>query len=142
MIYLDTSAIVKLLVQEEHSKEVHKAVELKPVRTVSIAFVEVLSALSRKSDLDDDERVAAVREFQASWHRFNPVPTDSILEVAGVLTRSYQLRAFDAIHLAAAKELGPPSTILFAVYDLDLARAAHREGFKLLTDPKFKLAIS
>ena len=139
MIYLDTSAIVKLLVQEEHSKEVFKAVDRKPVRSVSIAFVEVLSALARKSDLDDDERVAAVREFLASWHRFNPVPTDSILEVAGVLTRSYQLRAFDAIHLAAAKELGPSSTVLFAVYDLELARAARKEGFKLITDPKFKL---
>ena len=139
MIYLDTSAIVKLLVQEENSKEVHKAVDRKPVRSVSIAFVEVLSALARKSDLDDDERVAAVREFLASWHRFNPVPTDSILEVAGVLTRSYQLRAFDAIHLAAAKELGPSSTVLFAVYDLELARAARKEGFKLIPDPKFQL---
>jgi predicted nucleic acid-binding protein len=49
------------------------------------------------------------------------------------------LRAFDAIHLAAAKELGPSSTVLFAVYDLELARAARKEGFKLITDPKFKL---
>ena len=110
------------------------------MRSVSIAFVEVLSALSRKADLDDDERVAAVREFLASWHRFKAVPTDSILEVAGVLTRSHPLPAFDAIHLAAAMELGPPSTITFAVYDLDLARAARKDGFKLITDPKFKLA--
>ena len=139
MIYMDTSAIVKLLVQEENSKEILKAVDRKPVRSVSIAFVEVLSALARKSDLDDDERVSAVREFLASWHRFKAVPTDSILEVAGVLTRSHQLRGFDAIHLAAAMEFGPPSTISFAVYDLELARAARKEGFKLITDPKFKL---
>jgi hypothetical protein len=36
-------------------------------------------------------------------------------------------------------ELGPPSTILFAVYDLELARAARKEGFKLIPDPKFQL---
>jgi hypothetical protein len=36
-------------------------------------------------------------------------------------------------------ELGPPSTIGFAVYDRDLARAAKNEGFKVLTDPNFTL---
>jgi len=54
-----------------------------------------------------------------------------------VLTRGHRLRAFDAIHLAAALALGAPGSIIFAVYDRDLARAARREGFRILTDPRF-----
>lgn len=139
MIYLDTTAVVKLLVKEEFSDDLRLAVGGHPVRTVGIAYVETLSALARKEDLSDEERLSATREFLASWHRFRAIPTDSILEVAGVLARGHRLRGFDAVHLAAALELGAPSKIQFAVYDKDLAKAAKHEGFQLITNPKFKL---
>ena len=47
MIYLDSSAIVKLFVEEPFSDELRKAIVGQPVRTVGIAFVETLSALAR-----------------------------------------------------------------------------------------------
>lgn len=137
MIYLDTSALVKLYVKEAFSEEVRGAVTGKPVRTVSIAFVETLSAFARKAELDDQERLSVTREFLKSWHRFRALSTDDVIETAGILTRAHRLRAFDALHLAAAMELGAPSAIRFAVYDRDLARAARDEGFQLLTDPAF-----
>lgn len=135
MIYLDTSAIVKLFVQEAGSEALRAAVGGHPVRTVSIAFVEALSAFARKSELGDAERLAVTREFLKTWHRFRALGTDDLLEPAGILTRAHRLRAFDALHLAAARELGAPSSIQFAVYDRDLARAAADEGFPLITDP-------
>jgi predicted nucleic acid-binding protein len=137
VIYLDTSALVKLYVQEAFSEEVRDAVTGQSVRTVSIAFVEALSAFSRKVELDEQERLAVTREFLKSWHRFRALSTDAVLEPAGILTRAHGLRAFDALHLAAARELGAPSTIRFAVYDRNLARAARDEGFQVLTDPGF-----
>ena len=108
------------------------------MRTASIAFVEALSAFTRKPGLTEAERVALNREFLATWHRYRAVPTDEVLEAAGVLVRGHGLRAFDAIHLAAARSLGPPSRIRFAVYDKELARAATKEGFKLITEPGFR----
>lgn len=138
MIYLDSSAIVKLFIKEEFSDNVQKAVEGHAVRTVSIAFVETLSALARKKELSDTERLSANREFLSTWHRFRAISTDSILESAGILTRAHGLRGFDAVHLAAALNIGAPSTIIFAVYDKDLAQAAKKEGFQLITNPKFK----
>jgi predicted nucleic acid-binding protein len=137
MIYLDTSALVKLYVQEAFSEEVREAVAGQPVRTVSIAFVEALSALARKAELTEDERLSVTREFLKSWHRFRALSTDDVLESAGILARGHRLRAFDALHLAAARELGAPSSIQFAVYDQDLARAAREEGFQVMTDPAF-----
>jgi hypothetical protein len=139
VIYLDTTAIVKLLVEEAFSGEVRRAAEGQSVGTVSIAFVETLSALARKRELSEDERSLATREFLATWHRFRVVSTDAVLESAGILARAHQLRGFDAVHLAAARELGSPSTIKFVVYDEDLARAAKKEGFQVITHPKFKL---
>jgi len=139
VIYLDTTALVKLYVKEEFSDEVRKVVAGHPVRTVSIAFVETLSALARKNELSETERLSATREFLASWHRFRAISTDDVLEAAGILARAHRLRGFDAVHLAAARDLGPPSTIQFAVYDKDLAKAARQEGFQLITNPRFKL---
>ncbi|MFN8012828.1 MAG: type II toxin-antitoxin system VapC family toxin [Holophagaceae bacterium] len=139
MIYLDTSALVKLFAREDFSDELREAVRGQAVRTASIAFVEALSAFARKAEFTEAERVALNREFLATWHRFRAVPTDDVLEAAGVLVRGHRLRAFDALHLAAARSLGAPSRIRFAVYDRELARAAAKEGFGLITDPGFGL---
>ena len=133
MIYLDTSALVKLYVREDHSEFVQRAVAGRSVRTVSIAFVETLSALARKQELSARERLAASQEFLATWHHFRAIATDHVLEAAGILARAHRLRAFDAIHLAAALELGPARTVQFAVFDRELALAARKEGFALLT---------
>ncbi len=138
MIYLDTTAIVKLFVEEEFSNDVRSAAESQSVGTVSIAFVETLSAFARKKELSEEERASATREFLATWHRFRVVSTDVVLESAGILARAHQLRGFDAVHLAAARELGAPSSIQFVVYDGDLAKAAKKEGFRVLTHPKTK----
>jgi predicted nucleic acid-binding protein len=139
VIYLDTTALVKLLVEEAFSEDVRQAAGGGAVRTVSIAFVETLSALARKKELSAPERLSATREFLSVWHRFRAISTDAVLESAGILTRAHGLGGFDAVHLAAAMELGPPGKTRFAVYDLELAKAARKEGFPLLTDPKFKL---
>jgi len=138
VIYLDTSALVKLYAKEAFSEELREAVKGHSVRTASIAFVETLSAFARKPGFTEAERAALNREFLATWHRFRAVPTDEVLEAAGVLVRGHPIRAFDAIHLAAARSLGPPSRIRFAAYDKALARAAAKEGFVLITDPGFK----
>ena len=139
MIYLDTTALVKLFVEEDFSDEVRKAVGGSSVRTVSIAFVETLSALARKRELSGVERLSATQEFLSTWHRFRAVSTDAVLESAGILARAHGLRGFDAVHLAGAREVGTPSKVRFAVFDLELAKAAKKEGFSLLTDPKYKL---
>jgi len=71
MIYLDTSALVKLYVKEDHTALVQQVVAGQSVRTVAIAFVETLSAFARKKELSAKERLTASQEFLASWKRRN-----------------------------------------------------------------------
>ena len=61
------------------------------------------------------------------------------MEAAGILARAHKLRGFDAVHLAAARDLGAPGSTRFVVYDEALAKAARKEGFQVLTNPRFKV---
>ena len=81
----------------------------------------------------EGERLLATQEFISSWHRFQAIPTASVLEAAGILTRAHRLRGFDAVHLAAARDGVAPTKTHFAVYDRDLAKAAKQEGFAAVT---------
>ncbi|MBL0311120.1 MAG: type II toxin-antitoxin system VapC family toxin [Holophagaceae bacterium] len=66
-----------------------------------------------------------------------------ICNVSGILVRAHRslgLRGADSIHLASALRVGAKrSSLTFAVFDRNLAKAASAEGFPLLTDPSFGL---
>ena len=138
--FADSSAVVKLYVEEPDSPEVGALGE--PFTVSRITRVEVVSAFWRKVRMGEVSAAAAgglSDEFSADWWgvgrppRFNVVgPHPSILEDACRLVPLYGLRAFDAIQLASAvaARTADPSCDRFACYDERLAQAATAEGFR------------
>ena len=136
ILYLDASAIVKLHIQETHTHELSKLVQEESskgarVTTSCVGYAEVLAAFARNvADGADLNRLNA--DFLKTWPRYHVVFLDQdILNAAGVLSRTYRLRGFDALHLAsalAARRRREKAT--FLVFDRMLSRAAEAEGFK------------
>jgi predicted nucleic acid-binding protein len=139
ILYLDTSALIKLYIDEPGREEVKKAVRGAPVvATHVVAYAEMRAALgrlNREGRLRDWplERVKAA--FEDDWKALALVAAEEpILRRAGDLAEGLGLRGFDAVHLAAAESLAIHGRIgvLFACFDGRLARAAATLGFALL----------
>jgi uncharacterized protein len=141
IVYLDTSALVKLYVQEVGSTEVKRAVARADlVATSLIAYVEVRSAFARRHRLADIDNAALKRhkhEFEQGWNRLDRLPVDATtIHRAGDLAEQYRLKAYDALHLATVDlmEVTLRSSVSFACFDDALNRAAARMGFTLIAD--------
>ena len=125
-IYLDASAIVKLVVPEPETDALFTALDQSPDRVSSeLARIEVHRALWR---------AGAARAVRA---RADAVLSSLILLRIDdpVLTRAAsfkdpQLRALDALHLAAALSLGDDPDA-FITYDARLARAARKQRLRV-----------
>lgn len=70
--------------------------------------------------------------FAATWQEVQP--SESLREYALRLLRAHELRAADALQLAAgvAAAEGRPTTLAFVCLDGRLAEAAEREGFPVV----------
>ncbi|HET7876420.1 MAG TPA: type II toxin-antitoxin system VapC family toxin [Methylomirabilota bacterium] len=138
-IYLDTSALVKLYVDEEGSATVREALgPLTLAVTSAIAYLEARAALARRRR-EGGLAVAAyrgtVRALEADWQQYMVVQVhEALIRDAARLAEARRLRAYDALHLASARlirrRLGPP--IVFACWDRELERVARAEGFRVL----------
>lgn len=138
ILYLDTSSLVKLYVQEAHTSLVKKWVEeAEIVATCRIAYPETMSAISRRfrqGDLSEKEYNLLITEFTNEWERFVAVDFDEL--EAGRMVNLYGLRGFDAVHLSAAKLLKINEnniSLTFSSFDEKLNDAASFEGFTILS---------
>ena len=138
-LYLDTSALVKLYVEEEGAPVVRNAVaQAELVATAAIAYVEARAAFVRRrheGGLSTAEYRRIIRDVDSDWARYLVVEvTDSLIRDAARLAEAHRLRAYDAIHLASAAavhdRLAEP--IMFASWDAGLEKVARREGFESL----------
>jgi predicted nucleic acid-binding protein len=122
LVYADSSALVKLVVDEaETAALVRYIADKEPVVTTSrIAAVEIARALVI-ADLERDNRPEAERLLRSY---FLVDVTGPILDDAMELTSI--VRSLDAIHLASARHVTPDEVL---VYDRRLARAASELGF-------------
>jgi len=140
ILYLDTSALVKLYAVEEGRGAVEHAVEEAELVVISaVAYAEARAALARKhregvfSEEEHSEVVAALDE---DWRTLKVLSvTENVARIAGNLAEQHALRGFDAIHLASALMvraaiLGQSSgeadleDVLFLGFDSDLVEAA------------------
>lgn len=125
MIYLDSSALVKLAHAEPHSDTLAEWLAARVARrfTVSsaLARVETIRALRRS----DPQALPQVSEVLS---RVFLLPVDDrILEAAGALLDPL-VRTLDAIHLATVQVLGAPR-ITVVSYDKRLLAAVSEQGF-------------
>lgn len=137
ILYLDTSSLVKLYLDEVHSEAVHRwAQEAEVLATSRVAYPETLAALARRwreGDLDDESFQRVKATFQEQWPAFAALDLNET--TAGELAITHALRGFDAIHLAAALDLrreAEDTLVAFTAFDGRLAQAARAEGLQVL----------
>lgn len=100
MVYLDSSAIVKLVVHEAESAALRRFLRSRPARgSCAIARVEVPRAVAAVGT----EAVQRARLVVGALQLVQL--DDALLDAAGALSLA-EVRSLDAIHIAAARELG------------------------------------
>jgi predicted nucleic acid-binding protein len=125
-LYLDTSAVVKLVTEEPDTAAVESALaHCEAAFSSRLAVVECARAIARASDRTALTTSAEIFEALV-LHEVN----EAVLERAATLTPS-SLRSLEAIHLATALLLGQ-SDLAFVTYDDKLARAAEAQGLSVL----------
>ena len=122
MIYLDSSALVKLVVQEPESRALRAYLRHDTQRLSSgLARTEVLRAVRPVGPA----AIAAARRLLQNLNLIRL--DDALLDTAGLL-EPMGLRSLDAIHMAAA-QLVAPSLDAVVTYDRRMADAATALGF-------------
>lgn len=123
--YLDTSAYLKLLVEEPESAALASSLVYWPVRiSAALLRTETVRALRRSGN---EDLIGPARRMMRSIHL---VAVDSpLLDRAGDLTPA-DLRSLDAIHMAAALSVSSDISV-FVTYDDRLATAAEAQGFRV-----------
>jgi len=130
ILYLDTSALVKLVVEERGSAAVDALVATTEYAVSSvIAYAECRSAIARAGQARRVDAAAAVRSLDRVWDAVQTLDVDLRLSTrAGELASRHLLRGMDALHLASALEVvAPELPVAFATFDRALARAARAE---------------
>jgi uncharacterized protein len=138
-LHLDTSALVKLYVQEAGTEALVAAARSRALRALSIARVEAGAAIWRRhraGDLAESVADDLVRRVDRDCRRvITLVPvTDDVLDEALRLCRRHGLRADDAMQLAGAlRSTGPrvaDDQSVFVASDDALLAAARTEGLR------------
>ena len=137
ILYLDTSSLLKLYLEEDHSDLVRSwAAGAEVLCTSRISYPEAMAALARRrrqGDLDRDGFDAVRRSLTADWPGFSAVELSE--QAAAEVAVRLALRGFDAIQLAAAVEIVAGSgqaPAFFSSFDRQLNRAARAEGLAVL----------
>ncbi len=143
ILYLDTSALVKLYVAEEGSPLVRQAVaDAERIATSAIAYVEARAAFARRrreGGLAPLQHRRVVRDLDTDWGRYLRIDlTDALIHQAASLTERHRLRAYDAVHLASASVLRDrlSDPVVFACWDDALQAAARREHLDVFPPPR------
>ncbi len=140
--YFDTSAVVKLYVEEPGSDHVSDVARKYRLLSSVILSVEMVSALARRQrlgDLSGDARDIAVGDFRKDLLSFDLVElTAEIRQKAEAALLSYSLRTLDAIHIASAlfmREALALPRLPFITFDRRQRAGAVLAGLDVLTVP-------
>ena len=125
MVYLDSSALVKLVVTEGESAALRRYLRTEPRRaSCTLARVEVVRAVRLHG-------AAATRRARLLLRRLDLVQMDDELLDAAATLDAGILRSLDAIHLAAARTLGDELAAV-VTFDDRMAAAADRLGLAVI----------
>jgi len=137
ILYLDTSSLLKCLIDEAHTTEVRDWLDAAgAVATSRVTYPEAAAALARRQRLGDltaEGARVALRRLVARWAGFMLVDLAEIR--AGGFAMRHELRGFDAVHVAAAVTLRDAvgtDGVAFSSFDDELNRAAVSEGLIVL----------
>jgi predicted nucleic acid-binding protein len=104
--------------------------EADAVFCVTIGYLEMRSAIARRLRPRIADR--ARRRLDEYWQEVDTVTVDDrLVGLAAAVADLRRLRTFDALHLAAAREIEHVD-LLFATWDVELAEAAVAEGLAVV----------
>ena len=127
MLYLDSSAIVKLVLPELESAALRRELLGRPERISSaLARVEMLRALRRANAPQE-----TLKRAEAVLDRIALVPLEELVLHAAAALEPEGLKSLDAIHLATA--LSVDGVIAMATYDRRLLAAAAAAGLPAIS---------
>ena len=135
LVYFDSSAFVKLLVEEAGSELAAELWDGCDAAVASrLAYPEVraaLAAASRNHDLGDHDLDAAEQAREGYWAATRPVELTAAVErSAGQLASSHALTGADAVHFASALAIADPDLVV-AVRDRRLHAGARAAGIRV-----------
>ncbi len=135
ILYLDTSSLVKVYVEEEGSPAVREQVDrAEVVATSVVAYAETRAALARQRREGGLTAAAFDRaraDFEEDWPSYVTLEvSEAVYREAGDLAEKHHLRALDSLHLASYMLLFGDGTkqIRFSSFDERLNRAARKEA--------------
>jgi len=125
IIYLDTSALVKLYVEESGSQRVREEIEkVEVVATSRIAYVEARAGFSRKlreGEFKKREHRQVVEDFERDWvNYFIMEVSEDVARLGGSLTEGHSLILQNRLC----------SGVCFLCFGEQLKRAAQAEGLQ------------
>ena len=139
ILFCDTSALVKLYIDEMGSANVKQALAKASSAVVSrITWVEIHSAFARRAREKTDNAATlelAKVSIKTDWPSFAVTEiTQPLTELAANYADAFALRACDSVQLASATEVKriAQTSVLFACYDLRLNKAAALLGLEIL----------
>lgn len=132
ILYLDTSSLVKLYVEEQGSDAVRRLVARASRIAVSIAaYPEARSAFARRRrerGLTPADLRSAKAAFERDWSRMVRLAvTEDVYRAAASFAERHALKALDSLHLASFLSLRrrlPRGGATFSSFDRRLNRAA------------------
>jgi predicted nucleic acid-binding protein len=135
IVYFDSSALVKLVVEEDGSDVAAVLWDgADAVMSSGLAYPEVRAALAaarRDGRISARSLRTAKQEWEGFWGALVIVESRrSVLVDAGGVAERYRLRGYDAVHLASARTIPSPH-MLMAVWDDRLRGAAVEAGINI-----------
>jgi predicted nucleic acid-binding protein len=140
ILFLDTSALVKVYISEPGSERMREAVARDDPKAASVlAFAEMHATFARRRReelLLPTELEQIRRGFGDDWEKLTQMPVgDAVLRLVPGLCERHPLRGADAVHLASALLLHEEGLeVIFSCSDRNLLGAATAEGL-VIFDP-------
>ena len=130
--YLDTSAVVPLLVAEASSRACRRFWDdADSVVSCRLLYVETAAALAQAQRMDRlsaRTHAASLARLDDLWDQLDVVEIDdALVHRAAALAGRYALRGYDAVHCASAEQLTDPDLVV-AAGDHRLLSAWHSLG--------------
>lgn len=139
ILFCDTSALVKLYLEEDYSADVRElAADSQVIAVVRIARAEIMAALARRAREQpaDADAIEVLRvRLTRDWQEFAIMEvTQALVELAGEYADTFALRGYDSVQLAAARQLqnSVDEVLCFAYFDSRLNKAAMVLGMMTL----------
>lgn len=140
ILFCDTSALLKLFIDEQDSESMIKARSASEgIAVCRITWAESMAALAQRTRFKGANQAGLAQArsmFEQAWPGFAVADvTQSLVEKAGVFSEAFALRGYDSVQLAAAHQLHEQFALplTFACYDRRLNQAAQLLQLEVLT---------